>query len=80
MRLSLFEFTDFHQTTSHLYIFGYTSVDDRGKLLIVGRTQATPLDVVCEDREYSLVDYQEKLQELHAKHSSVGGLQPVCKV
>ena len=47
---------------------------------MVGRTQATPLDIVCEEEEYTLDQYQAKLQKLHAANSSNGGLQPVCKV
>jgi hypothetical protein len=80
MSLPLFEYTDFHQTNTHLYIFGYTSIDRRGKLLVVNRTNATPLDVQCENFEFSLDDYQRKLQLLQEENSSNGGLQPVCKV
>jgi hypothetical protein len=74
----LYEYTDFHQTNTHLYIFGYTAVDERGKLLRVTRTNARELDVFCDDREYSLNEYHEELKKINEQHS--GGLLPICRV
>ena len=80
MRAPLFEYTDFHQTNTHLYIFGYTAIDQRGKLLAVSRTSATPLVVHEDDREYTLEEYQKELKRLQEVNAGNGGLQPVCKV
>ena len=80
MRMPLFEYTDFHQTDTHLYVFGYTSIDQRGKLLTIGRTEPYPLDVQCSSETFTMDEYQAELARLNEANSSNGGLQPVCKV
>jgi hypothetical protein len=80
MRMTLFEYTDFHHTNTHLYVFGYTSLDQRGKLLIIGRSEAVPLDVQCSSEEFTLDEYQQELARLQEEHFTNGGLHPVCKV
>jgi hypothetical protein len=79
-RLPLFEYTDFHQTNSHLYIFGYTAVGERGKLLRVSRTSVTSLDVECDERDHTVESYEKELRNIQEANHSNGGLQPVCKV
>jgi hypothetical protein len=78
--LPLFEHTEFHQTNTHLYVFGYTSIDQKGKLLKISRTQLFPLVVETDGVEYTLKEYERELKRLQAVNSSNGGLQPVCKV
>lgn len=77
----LFEFTDFHQTNTHLYIFGYTSVGERGTFLRVSRAQtSTSLEIECDEREHTVESYEKELRKIHESSHSNGGLQPVCKV
>lgn len=76
----LFEFTDFHQTNTHLYIFGYTSVGERGTFLRVSRAQtSTSLEIECDEREHTVESYEKELRKIHEASHSNGGLQPVCK-
>lgn len=77
----LFEFTDFHQTNTHLYIFGYTSVGERGTFLRVSRALTnTTLEIECLEREHTVESYEKELRKIHESSQSHGGLQPVCKV
>lgn len=78
--LPLFEYTDFHQTNSHLYIFGYTAVGERGTLLRVSRTSVTTLEVECDERDHTVESYEKELRKIQEANHSNGGLQPVCKV
>lgn len=74
-----FEKTDFHQTNTHLYIFGYTSVGERGTFLRVSRalTSDNSLEIECYERQHTVESYEKELRKIH---ESNGGLQPVCKV
>lgn len=77
----LFEFTDFHQTNTHLYIFGYTSVGERGRFLRVSRALTnTSLEIECDERQHTVESYEKELRKIHESSHSNGGLQPVCKV
>jgi hypothetical protein len=77
----LFEFTDFHQTNTHLYIFGYTSVGERGTFLRVSRALTnTFLEIECDEREHTVESYENELRKIHESSHSNGGLQLVCKV
>jgi hypothetical protein len=78
--LPLFEHTDFHQTNTHLYVFGYSAIDQQGKLLAISRTQPAPLVVETDGVEYTLEEYERELKRLQEANSSNGGLQPICKV
>lgn len=77
VRLPLFEYTDFHQTNSDLYIFGYTAVEKSGKLLRISRSSIKELEVHSDDHEYTIPEYEKELKKIQATNTN---LQPVCKV
>lgn len=77
VRLPLFEYTDFHQTNSDLYIFGYTAVEKSGKLLRISRSSIKELEVHSDDHEYTIPEYEKELKKIQAANTN---LQPVCKV
>lgn len=77
VRLPLFEYTDFHQTNSDLYIFGYTAVEKTGKLLRISRSNIKHLEVYSDEQEYTIPEYEKELKRIQ---STSANLQPVCKV
>jgi hypothetical protein len=84
VRQPLFEYTDFHQTNTHLYVFGYSAVSRVGHLLRISQhtSQATggkpKLEVESDEREYTVEEYNKELKRLQDVHH--GNLQPVAKV